>query len=302
MKILFLGLGSIGRRHLSLLEKRPGRSDLSIFALRSGAGTGALPSGVEELKNWAEVERAGPEVAFICNPTSLHIPTAIECARRGMHLFIEKPVGHSREGLDELVSLVREKRLTAYVAYPLRFHGAVAALRDRLKAFVGKPCHVRAVVSSYLPDWRPGTDHKTSYSARRELGGGVILDLSHEFDLLQYLFGPLSEFSGTAGRIGNVSVDCEDFADVLFRAGASVVNLHMNYFSMENRRALEIDFPEASLKLDLTSGSAEDLDSMFARQLDYFFENLTNPRLMNNLEEARSLFERILNFKDRALA
>src|SRR5262249_40401662 len=162
--------------------------------------------------------------------TSLHVETALQCARRGMQLFLEKPIGHSFEGLDELRTLVRERRLTAFVAYPLRFHPAVEAFRARV-AEAARPGHVRCTVSSYLPRWRPGTDHRESYSARRELGGGVVLDLSHEFDLVEHVFGAISQPVGVAGRLSDVTVDAEDFADAHFRAGPHTVNLHMNFFS-----------------------------------------------------------------------
>ena len=112
MKILFCGLGSIGQRHLRLAQARFAGQTAEFVALRSGQGTGDAPAGVRSLRDWDEVGRERPVVAFICNPTSLHVETALECARRGMHLFIEKPIASSTQGLAELQKIVSERELT----------------------------------------------------------------------------------------------------------------------------------------------------------------------------------------------
>ena len=315
MKVVFFGLGSIGRRHLGLLQTEPSlKSGLSLYAVRSSFGGSATPNGIEELAGWKEFEQVRPDAAFICNPTSRHIETALECAKRGVNLFLEKPIGSGEEGLDDLLEAVDRGNLTAYVAYPLRFHPGVEALRRTLRqgGFAGG--HVRAVVSSYLPNWRPGTDHLQSYSARRELGGGVILDLSHEFDLMEYVFGSVSRISGKASRGGNVTLDCEDRASAVFSAGDYGVNLDMTFSSMHPQRTIEVDLPGRYLKLDLLSheittkapeGTRVEKfevgrDEIFLRQLKYFLENTSNPRLMNNLNEASPLFRKILAFRKEA--
>lgn len=314
MKVVFFGLGSIGRRHLSLLQSASFlKTPVEIFAARSTAGGKPAPAGVKEVAGWDGLDRIHPNVAFICNPTSLHIDTALKCAKRGMHLFLEKPIGHSEEGLAELLEVVRKENLTAYVAYPLRFHAGVERLRERLSGR-NATGQVRTVVSSYLPSWRPGTDHLKSYSARKDLGGGVILDLSHEFDLMEHLFGPVSAIQGTAGRQSDVTVDCEDHASAVFNAGEYHVSLEMSFCSKESRRTVEVALPDEDMKLDLvaqelsvktaagasTEKFEQSRDEMFSRQLRYFFENLSNPRLMNNLEDASRLFKRILAFRNEA--
>ena len=314
--MLFIGLGSIGQRHFRLLQNLPTPGPAQFFALRSGSSDTPTPAPAQALRDWNDVDRIRPHVAFICNPTSMHISTALECARRGMHLFLEKPVAHNSEGLAELRSIVRAKRLTAYVAYPLRFHPAVVAFRERVRE-ENSSGHVRCVVSSYLPAWRPGTDHLRSYSARHEMGGGVVLDLSHEFDLVQYIFGTISVPTGIAGRMGGVTVDAEDFADAIFKAGPHIVNLHMNFMSPHAERTIELDLPGRFLRLDILAGELKSRaadpasvklekfpvarDEMYVAQLRYFLDNLSNPALMNNLDEASVLFEKILQFRDWAL-
>ena len=319
MKVVFFGLGSVGQRHLRLLQAEPFKNlGLSFFRYRglhrSTPQTFSSSHEVnpEEINNWESLDRIKPDIAFICSPTAFHIETALECAKRGMHLFIEKPIGHSMNRLSELLDTLNKKNCTSYLAYPFRFHPGVQALKSALLTV--KRGHVRAVVSSYLPAWRPSVDYKNNYSSHHDLGGGVILDLSHEFDLLRFVFGQISDLSGAASRIFDYTVDSEDFANAIFRAGPFFVNLHLNFGSIHPQRTIEVDLENSYLKLDLitnqlitktlTGQKIETLgisrDGLFIEQLKYFFTNLSNPRLMNNLHEASELFEQILNYKSRA--
>jgi predicted dehydrogenase len=315
LDVVFFGLGSIGMRHLRLLSERFAADEARFFAVRSGARDTATPERVTAIRSLDELpasRRTG--VAFVCNPTSLHVPVALDCARRGLHLFLEKPISDSADGLDELARVVAQQHLTAYVAYPLRFLPVVAALREQLgDATRG---HVRYVVSSYLASWRPGTDSKDRYSAQRALGGGVILDLSHELDLLWHLFGPLEVLSAHAGRLGNVTLDCEEYADGLLRARGFDIGLHMNFCSLHEQRTLEIDLPDRYLSVNLRSGALQsrtrdadetralpiERDDVFRRQLDFFFANLGRSSFSNDLTEASDVFRTVLDFKRAALA
>ena len=154
MKILICGLGSIGKRHARILQKMGGHE---IFALRTYQGQEKNDLGIKELKSWEEVDRYAFDIALITNPTCLHVTTALECARRRMHLFIEKPIGASLENLDPLLNLVEEKSLTAYVAYPLRFHPVIETLKKRIEG--QKILHARATCASFLPEWRSNQNH-----------------------------------------------------------------------------------------------------------------------------------------------
>ena len=163
MKVLFFGLGSIGSRHARLLKEMKG---CDLYAFRSGRNEKGNSLGIAEVTNWREVDLLKPEVAFITNPTHLHLETALLCAERGMALFLEKPVDASTRNLNFLLSLVESKKIPTYVAYVLRFHPAVKTFRETL---VGKKIRrAHFVCRSYFPNWRPGQNYLDSYSSNHK--------------------------------------------------------------------------------------------------------------------------------------
>lgn len=267
--------------------------------------------GVEELFSWDEVIRLKPEVVFITNPTDQHVPTALRCAAEGMHLFVEKPLSHSLDNVDRLQQICRERRLTAYVAYVFRFHPVVLRLKEVLKG--RKVFHASAVCASYLPDWRPDRSRQDCYSAYRERGGGVLLDLSHELDYLIFLLGDIAEMTGTFGRLSEVTVDSEDFADLLvtFKSNARA-NVHLDYISRLPRRDIVVDFDGGSVGGDLLSGRVRlvadgkteefvlesSRDDIFRKQLNYFFENIGASSIINNFDESIRLLRRMLEVRN----
>jgi predicted dehydrogenase len=305
-KILIVGLGSIGRRYARLL---PDLGHKALYALRSGA-QGPLCAGVKDLFSWDEVRAAAPSAAFITNPTSEHIATAIKCAELGMHLFIEKPLDMRLDRLPELKAIVKAKGLSAYVAYNLRFHPGVIELRD-IVAREGLEL-AEARCSSYLPDWRPGTDHLKSYSASAALGGGVVLDLSHDPDYAGYIFGPVAGITGRASRSSAVTVDAEDTADLVLRLkGGADVAVHVDFCTPGPAvRTVKAVTRTASYDLDLVAGKltaakngraeskvySVDRDLTYKAEVDYFFKHLGG-EMMNGLDEAGDLLAKLLEFK-----
>ena len=309
MKIIFFGLGSIGQRHARLLLKN---FNHSVFAYRSGNSSLANKLGIKELHSWDQVRRLSPHVAFITNPTYLHIKTTIKCARLGINLFIEKPIDCRTDELSELISLVNKKNLVAYVAYCMRFNPVIKKIYQNLKGRNSLHCNI--VASSYLPGWRAGRDYKTIYSAKRKKGGGVILDLSHEIDYSSYLFGDVLKINGEYGKLSDLKVDSEDYADIFMQCEKGVVNLHLNFFSKNAERSIRIDFKNSDyINADLLKNTliisrngnvrkykySQDRENMYSEQLKYFFKNFHNKKMMNNLKDANKLFRRIMAFKNK---
>ncbi len=306
MKILIIGLGSIGRRHATLLQKHFAHS---LYALRSANSNSENQDGVTSLYSWEDVDRIKPDVALIANPTSLHLATALACAKRSMNLFIEKPIDCSYAKLSDVVALVKQKQVTAYVAYPLRFHPVITEIKALCAA--QKILHVRAVCSSYLPDWRQGKDHRATYSAKSNQGGGVVLDLSHEIDYCEYLFGAVTELKGTFGKKSDVTVDSEDYADLLCEFERAHGIIHLDYFSRQQERTLHITTENGFIHGDVVTNTVThmqsntathknfplDSNAMYVDQLTYFFENIHNPMLDNNLFSAQNLFKKLIDFK-----
>lgn len=304
MKVLLIGLGSIGRRHARILLNRFRHE---VFALRSSETRLNIP-GIVEVFSWQAVAGLKPDVAFITNPTMLHIETALNCAERGMHLFIEKPLSHSLNGINELKAICDRQDLTCYTAYCLRFHPAILKVKELLQG--RRIFHVRAVCSSFLHSWRSG--YADSYSRHKEKGGGVVLDLSHEFDYVKYLFGDVTSLSGSCGKESSVTADAEDYADVVFKAGGVPINLHINFLSRIDERSMTIDFDCGYLTADILKGTVRyaleghiedfrlnaDRDDYLSAQTRYFFDNIRNKDIMNGLNEAAELLDKILSFRN----
>jgi len=311
MKIVFFGLGSIGQRHARLI-KEMGQHDL--FAFRSDRTKTQNNLEVEEIYSWEEVDKIKPEIAFITNPTYLHTETAIPCAKRNMALFIEKPVDASVNNLTYLLSLVREKNISSYVAYVLRFHPVIKELKRILNKEQSLSAQLKC--TSYLPEWRANQNHLECYSASRNAGGGVILDLSHEFDVAQYLFGPVHSITGKSCRRSNVTIDAEDYVDAKVHCASLDVGVILDSANQTHERTIEIKTANGLYKGNLLNGclsfdSTSDswktklevkMDSLYVEQIHYFIANIDNPNMMNNLVEANSLFRNIVQFREKKAA
>lgn len=309
MKIIFFGLGSIGQRHAQILLKNYNHM---LYAFRSGINESPNSLGIKELHSWDEVKKLSPDIAFITNPTNLHIETAIKCAEINCKLFIEKPIGKDLEGLDKLLQIVKEKNLTTYVAYNLRFSPVIIKLKEYIAKH--KILHVRAVCTSFLPNWHPQTNYLKSYSANAEMGGGVILDLSHEIDYISFLLGPIKKIQGNYSKRGNTTVDVEDYADILIDTNISPANIHINFLSQLRQRYIQLDFEDLTIMADLINVEIkeyvnEELRQSFKldykkgqeyiEQIKYFFDNIKNPKMKNNLIEASDLYKKIISFKNQ---
>lgn len=311
MKIIFFGLGSIGTRHARLIKEM--FPDFKLYAFRiDPRKTNDL--GITQLSSWEELDQIDPDIAFITNPTAFHLEYAIKCAERGMNLFIEKPLSDSDELLSKFIRAVRKHNIQTYVAYHLRFHPVIEKLKELIE-----PLHVyHATIysSSYLPSWRPQSNHKQSYSAQKSLGGGALLDLSHEIDYLLYLFNKPSKVLGINGRASDITVDSEDFADVIFVYPEKQVFLHLDFFSRMQRREIIIDSDEKTICADLLSGIIEihdeagtqqvrcfyEKDEIYKKQLVYFFGGIKRKqKMMNSLDESIDSFRFILDVQKKTM-
>ena len=307
MTIVLFGWGSIGKRHADILRRHWPAHKLYVFRSRP-AKPNAL--GLPELRRWSQVKALKADAAFITNPTHRHVPTALRCARLGMHLFIEKPLSDRMAGVAALKGLCRRKRLSCYVAYCLRFHPVIKRIKTLLK---GKMVHhARVVCASHLGQWRPKFNKATSYSAHRRMGGGVILDLSHEFDYVAYLFGGIRRLQASAGRRAKVTVDAEDYVDALVETRSGVpVNVHVNFLSEHLQRTIDIDVQGGFIHGDLNAcrldyiyrgrkqsfAYAASRNRHLLEQTRYFFKHLGRPMPWNGLDESAGFLRQMLTIR-----
>jgi predicted dehydrogenase len=219
-QVLIAGAGSIGRRHLQNLRQL-GVQDIHLYRTHSQSLKEA-----PELPVFTDLEQAlqsKPQAVIVCNPTAFHMEIALAAARAGCHLFIEKPLAHSWDGIEELLSMVREKRLVGMVGFDLRFDPGLCRIKGLIEQQqIGPLIAIHAQVGQYLPDWRTNEDYREGMSAKIATGGGVILDLVHELDYSSWLFGPIAQVACFADKRSTLEIETEDVASMLlkFRSGA----------------------------------------------------------------------------------
>jgi len=256
--VAVIGLGSIGQRHVRNLHALSPDTHVRAYRTRRHP----LPESLRgkwltEHESLDEVLAARPQAALICNPTSLHLPLALAAARAGCHLLLEKPVSHSLEGLDELSQVVRQQRLTVLVGFQFRFHPGLQRVKQLLEeGAIGAVVHAHAHWGEYLPAWHPWEDYRQGYSARADLGGGVILTLCHPLDYLRWLIGEVHTVSAVAGQRSGLDLDVEDTADITMQfANGAVATVHLDYVQRPPAHHLEIVGQEGTIRWDNAGGT-----------------------------------------------
>jgi predicted dehydrogenase len=305
MKILMIGLGGIGQRHLRNLRALLG-GDVEIIAYRVRRLSSVITPTLQ-LDDNLDVEKVygvrvfgdldsalaeRPEMSFICNPSSLHVPMALACVEANSDIFVEKPLSNDFAGLPELQAAVQKHGRIAMIGYQLRFHPCFLRLQEIVqRGLLGNLLSVRSTVGEYLPNWHRYEDYRTGYAARASLGGGVVLSQIHEFDYLYALFGEAKRLFSVGGHWSNLEVDVEDVASTLMQCeydGRPLpVHLQQDYLQRPAHRQCEVvgdagkavlDFPGLSVTLHFFDGATEDRfvcenfdrNQLFIREIEHF--------------------------------
>lgn len=210
MKFLIIGLGSIGKRHFTNLINL-GYTDF-LFCRHNSEEFSEAPH-IPVYKDIDAALAQKPDLVLVCNPSSMHLEVAIPAAKAGCNLFIEKPLSNQLNNIENLIRIVKDNNTTAMVGFDLRFDPGLRFVKELLDSQVfGRILSVQAEVGQYLPDWRKDTDYRESVTAQSKLGGGVILELIHEFDYVQWLAGPVASISCMSDTVSDLEIDVEDIA------------------------------------------------------------------------------------------
>jgi predicted dehydrogenase len=267
MKAIIIGLGSIGKRHLRLLQEIDG---MEIICLRSrGRIAGENVGSYKYVVSIEEALVEKPDFAIIATPTNFHIETALVLAEAGVPFLIEKPVSDTDQNLQKLLDLVNEKNLPTMVGFQLRHHPNFQKLQQLIKnGKIGKPLSLNGFVGHYLPDWRPDSNYRETSSARKELGGGVILDLCHQIDLAVALLGPAIKLSCFYGRFSNLEIGTEDLADItMLHKGGCQSHIHLDYLERRYNWTNRVVGEEGSAVWDYGEGFLEYYSSSGTSQI-----------------------------------
>lgn len=241
MNALVIGYGSIGSRHARILAELGCRT----------AVVSSRPVHVETL--FADIEEAfqsmRPGYVVVASETSRHaedLAGLASCAFKGT-LLVEKPLFH------ELPENLPRVSASTYVAYNLRFHRLVARLRELLKH--ESILTVQAYAGQYLPLWRPERDYRNVYSASQKAGGGVLRDLSHELDLLNWLLGGWQKMTALGGHYSSLEITSDDtFAILMSTNRCPVVSLQLNYLDRIGKRRILVNTDGHTFEADFTTG------------------------------------------------
>lgn len=254
MKVLLIGLGSIAGRHIQNLKEILG-DGVSITVLRSGYGSAAKPEIVSQTDVVCYDEESLDsryDAVFITNPASLHYDTLRKYQRLSDCFFIEKPVFMT--GNEDLGPFRNDQKIY-YTACPLRYCGVIQYLKSHID--FSAVYSMRCISSSYLPDWRPQTDYRRSYSAHRDMGGGVSIDLIHEWDYIQYLAGPPQTVKSLIRKKSGLETDSDDIAVYIAEYEDKLVEIHLDYFGRRTIRRLELFMRDDTVVADLLNQKIE---------------------------------------------
>ncbi len=256
MRVLVVGPGSIGRRHLENLralgcERAACRRDGAETAETVGRLGVPVFASLEEAEAWA------PDAVVVATPTSGHVAAARWAVERGCHVLVEKPLSHTLNEVDELLAAAASAGVCLAVGYNLRFHPGLEAVKAAVDGGrIGRLFYVRAEAGQYLPDWHPEEDYRQGYAARAELGGGALLTLSHELDAVLWIAGDAVSSRAARARLSALELDVEDSAEVVcVHPGGAVSCVHVDFLDRSYNRRSRWVGEEATVEWTWTGGT-----------------------------------------------
>lgn len=299
--VLVIGAGSIGERHIRNLLTL-GYNNIYVFRERHLPLRIVQADQITIVSSFKEVEHVCPQVAFICTPSVRHLSQTIQCAERNMHVFVEKPLSHTLVGIDQLQATIAVNRLYVQVGYMMRFHPLVVRVKKLItNQTLGRLLSFSTHWGEYLPDWHPWEDYRNSYAARKELGGGAALTLSHDLDVVNWIVAsPVESFCTKKNYASSLEIDVEAGVDFLISYQNGVTgHVHLNFFEQPAKRFYQFIFEQGSVQIDYYNStmhfktqngenmeelSGFDRNQLFVDQTIDFFQRLTTYSLEESLQ------------------
>ena len=289
-RILVIGAGAAGRKHLKILQEKYPVAVIKV--LRRPDSKPNLETENFTLTTWDEVVEFNPIFAIIAGPAPFHLKDANKLLRLGVHMIIEKPLSIDTRGVGKFLAKCEERGLTVLVGYNLRYMGSLNFLKQTLESNkLGEIYSIRAEVGQDLKMWRKGANHMDSVSASKKLGGGALLELSHELDYLIWLFGNVSSVNAKLTTVGQMPLDVENLAHIWlhFRRGKSephlTASLTLDMLRIDPVRSCTVVGEFGTLVWDVQRGEVKffgtnqeqelfsapnDLNNSYSVQLDHF--------------------------------
>ncbi len=261
-RLLIVGHGSIGQRHLRIARALLPEADIRVLRHQPCESTPKYANGC--MSSMDEALAFTPQAAVIANPSTFHMQTVQPLAEAGVHLLVEKPLAASLEGVGQLLTTCATNKLVLMTAYNLRFLPSLQEYRRLIQSGrIGKVTSVRCEIGQYLPSWRPASDYRQGVSASRALGGGALLELSHEIDYLRWIFGEVAWVKASMSRQSNLEIDVEDTVHLILgfvadtEGRALIANLNMDIVRHDTTRQCLAIGEHGSLRWDGVTGVVE---------------------------------------------
>ena len=241
MRFLVVGAGSVGSRHCRNLAAL-GHQVMVWDVDERRLSQATTSPRIRTAHSLGEGLHRRPEAVLVCTPPASHLSIARQALAEKVHVFVEKPIAPSSEGVHDLLAFARQQACTVSVGYNLRFLPSLRKVRSLVReGRIGRILSARAQFGFYLPAWRPGSDYRDNYAVSRALGGGILLDAIHELDYLGWMLGDAVEVSCTMAHVSDLIGDTEDVAEVTLRfADGAVGHVHLDYVRRAYRRTLEV--------------------------------------------------------------
>jgi predicted dehydrogenase len=279
MNVLVVGLGSIAAKHVNAIQQID--KDAHIYALRSKPQA-EKKEGITNLYSLDEANAIKFDFGIISNPTSEHKKTIDALLVLKCPLFIEKPVSNTVKIQDTIAEIQRLGVLT-YIACNLRFLDSLQYVKKAILNNEMKINEVNVYCGSYLPEWRPNVDFRASYSAQKDMGGGVQFDLIHEIDYVYWIFGKPQNVNKTFRNASSLQIDAVDYAHYCLEYEDFCVGITLNYYRRDYKRTMEILLDDCTWLLDLKQNiiisgeteifrSAQQISDTYLEQMKYFYQ------------------------------
>ena len=251
-KIAIIGCGSIGRRHIKNFLS----CGCNVVAWNRGDERRLKVEKDFKIKTYSSFDELvinfTPDAAIICTPNLHHIKNAIYFARKGINLFIEKPLSFDLTNIDTLELLIKKNNLICHVGSNMRYHFGPKSIKKIIDSKnYGKVVWANIWAGMYLPDWHPKEDYKKMYSSKTSLKGGAVLDFIHEIDLVLWMFGKPEKVLSIVQNLNFLDIETEEIADVIFKYKKKQLNLHIDYLQKPFQRGIRILFERGWCEWDL---------------------------------------------------
>lgn len=251
LRFCLVGRGSIGTRHLNNL-KYLSYHDITAYSKIQNKEKDANyrdEFGIETVHTIEEVKKIKPDAFIIANPTTKHMELAAVAVDMNSHIFMEKPLSHNLKGVDELKDSLSDNNLVFCLANNFRFHPAVIRIKKLIKDYAfGDIYFARIMAGQYLPDWHPWEDYRQGNSARKQLGGGVVLTLQHEIDYAHWLFGEFKRLKAMVRKVSGLQIDVEDVAATIIESErCPLIEIHLDYLQRPSKRSIQIQGSKGSI-------------------------------------------------------